>query len=192
MTAFFGNCSSFSGVQKVSGHEALDRTEQCCGVSLPTLRERGSAYEQLWTPDRLQAGYCELAHNYCRLGAIAEELAGFFDVTRGTINNWIASIPEFAAALREGRDLADARVARGLFARAMGYSHKVDRTVLHRGEERTISNMVCYPSDTQACIFWLRNRRRQTWCEKASTRAGGRVGFRRCARCRRRERAQCW
>jgi hypothetical protein len=35
----------------------------------------------------------------------------------------IAPIPEFAAALREGGDLADAIVARGLFARALGYSH---------------------------------------------------------------------
>jgi hypothetical protein len=29
--------------------------------------------------------------------------------------------------------------------------------------------MVHYPPDTQACIFWLRNRRRQTWCEKVAT-----------------------
>jgi hypothetical protein len=26
--------------------------------------------------------------------------------------------------------------------------------------------MVRYPPDTQACIFWLRNRRRQTWQAK--------------------------
>jgi hypothetical protein len=26
---------------------------------------------------------------------------------------------------------------------------------------------VRYPPDTQACIFWLRNRRRQTWQERA-------------------------
>ena len=117
--------------------------------------------------------YCELAHNYCLLGATAEELAGFFDVSRGTINNWIASIPEFAAALREGRDLADARVARCLFARAMGYSHKVERKMLHRGEERTISNVVHYPPDTHACIFWLRNRRRQSWREKLDLSEGG-------------------
>jgi hypothetical protein len=49
-----------------------------------------------------------------------------------------------------------------------GYSHKVDRTALHR-EERTISNIVKYPPDTQACIFWLRNRQRQFWGEKAAT-----------------------
>ena len=120
-------------------------------------------------PTAYKPEYCELAHNYCLLGATAEELAGFFAVTRGTINNWIAKIPEFATALPEGRDLADARVARCLFARAVGYSHKVDRTVLHRGEERTISNVVRYPPDTQACIFWLRNRQRRFWSEKAAT-----------------------
>jgi hypothetical protein len=123
----------------------------------------------LGRPTAYKPEYCELAHNCCLLGATAEELAGFFGVTRGTINNWIAAIPEFAAALREGRALADARVARCLFARAVGYSHKVDRTVLHRGEERTISNIVKYPPDTQACIFWLRNRQRQFWSEKAAT-----------------------
>ena len=127
----------------------------------------------LGRPTAYKPEYCELAHNYCLLGATAEELAGFFDVTRGTINNWIATIPEFATALREGRDLADARVARKLFARAMGYSHEVKRTVLHRGEERTVTNTVHYPPDTQACIFWLRNRRRQTWRESAASEAGG-------------------
>jgi transposase len=39
--------------------------------------------------------------DYCLLGATAEELAGFFDVTRGTINSWIANIREFATALLE-------------------------------------------------------------------------------------------
>jgi hypothetical protein len=77
----------------------------------------------LGRPTACQPGYCELAHNYCLLGATAEELAGFFGVTRGTISNWIPTIPEFAAALREGRDLADAKIARGLFACAVGYSH---------------------------------------------------------------------
>jgi hypothetical protein len=123
----------------------------------------------LGRPTAYKPEYCELAHNYCLLGATAEELADFFGVTRGTINNWIAKIPEFATARREGRDLADARVARCLFARAVGYSHKVDRTVLHLGEERTISNVVRYPPDTQACIFWLRNRQRRFWSEKAAT-----------------------
>jgi hypothetical protein len=50
----------------------------------------------LGRPTAYKPEYCELTHSYCLLGATAEELAEFFDVTRGTINNWIATIPEFA------------------------------------------------------------------------------------------------
>jgi hypothetical protein len=114
-------------------------------------------------PTAYKPEYCELAHNYCLLGATAEELAGFFGVTRGTINNWIASIPEFAAALREGRDLADGRIARCLYKRAMGYDHKVKRITECRGEEKTLTTELHFPPDTHACIFWLRNRRRRNW-----------------------------
>jgi hypothetical protein len=111
--------------------------------------------------------YCELAHNYCLLGATAEVLAGFFGVTRGTINNWIATHPDFSDAVYRGRAAADAVVVRALFERAKGFSHKVSRTTLYRGEERTITNTVSYPPDTQACMFWLRNRQRQYWQAKA-------------------------
>jgi hypothetical protein len=117
-------------------------------------------------PTRYKPEYRELAHNYCLLGATNAELADFFAVAERTIDNWIASVPEFAAGVREGRAVADARVARGLYDRAVGYQHTVERNVLHRGEERKITNTVRYPPDTQACIFWLRNRRRQTWQAK--------------------------
>ena len=63
--------------------------------------------------------------------------------------------------------MADARVARCLYERAVGYSCTVERTVLHDGEERTLKNVVHYPPDTRACIFWLRNRRRAAWSEKS-------------------------
>src|SRR5882757_9011299 len=110
--------------------------------------------------------FCELAHNYCLLGATNAELAGFLDVSPRTIDNWIASHPAFADAVREGRVVADARVARCLYGRAVGYSCTVERTVLHDGKERTLRNVVHYPPDTRACIFWLRNRRRETWGDR--------------------------
>jgi hypothetical protein len=39
----------------------------------------------------------------------------------------------------------DAVIARSLFDRAKGFSHKVTRTTLYQGEERTITNTVQYP-----------------------------------------------
>jgi hypothetical protein len=97
--------------------------------------------------------YNEQAHDHCLLGATNAELAELFAV----------GIPEFARAVRHGRAVADGRVARSLYERAVGFGLTVERTVLHRGEERKLTNTVHYPRDTQACIFWLRNRRRQDW-----------------------------
>ena len=107
--------------------------------------------------------YNEQARNHCLLGATNPQLAELFDVSSRTIDSWIASIPEFGKAVRDGRAVADGRVARSLYERAVGYRLTVERTVLHRGQERKLTNTVQYPPDTQACIFWLRNRRRDVW-----------------------------
>ena len=115
----------------------------------------------LYRPD-----YCELARNYCLLGATNEDLGSFFDVTSRTIDNWIAAHPEFATAVREARAVADARVAGCLYQRAVGHEHKVERTVWHLGKERTVDDTLYYPPDVRACIFWLRNRQPRLWNAK--------------------------
>ena len=120
--------------------------------------------------------YCELAHNYCLLGATNEVLANFFDVAPRTVDNWIATHPDFADAVYRGRAIADAVIVRALFERAKGFSHQVTRTTLYQGEERTVTNTVSYPPDTTACMFWLRNRRRRDWLEKSELRREEKVG----------------
>jgi hypothetical protein len=57
-------------------------------------------------PTSYKPEYIELAHNYCLLGATNEVLAGFFGVTRRTIQNWIATHPDFANAVYRGRAAA--------------------------------------------------------------------------------------
>jgi hypothetical protein len=104
-------------------------------------------------PTLYKPEYCGLAHNYCLLGATNEELAAFFEVTRRTVDNWIARHPDFAEAVRTGRVAADARVARCLYDRAVGWQHTVERTVMHCGKARTLKDVVRYPPDVQACIF---------------------------------------
>jgi hypothetical protein len=117
-------------------------------------------------PSSYSPDLCELAHNYCLLGATNDELAAFFGVSPRTIDNWIAVHPEFESAVKDGRVIADARVARGLYTRAIGYDRKVEREILHQGELRTLTSVVHYPPNPQSCIFWLRNRRRRTWRER--------------------------
>jgi len=76
---------------------------------------------------------CEQAHNYCLLGATNDELAEFFNVSPSTIDNWIARHADFGDAVRRGRVVADSRVARGLYDRAVGYDRIVERSVVIGG-----------------------------------------------------------
>ena len=109
----------------------------------------------------------ELARKFCLLGATNEDLAGLFDVAVRTVDNWIATIPEFAAAVQQGRDVADADVVQSLHSRATGYSYETEKIFHYRGEVRKVLHTVRCPPDTTACMFWQRNRRPQHWLEKA-------------------------
>ena len=112
----------------------------------------------------------ELARKFCMLGATNEDLADCFEVSRSTIDGWIAAIPEFAEGVRQGRAEADVAVVEKLYARAMGYSYETKKVLFCRGEPVTVPHTVHYPPDIRACIFWLRNRRPQYWLEKAAPR----------------------
>ncbi len=117
-------------------------------------------------PTLYRRDYCEVAHNYCLLGATNEHLACFFEVTSRTVDNWIATHAAFAAAVKAGRAIADAGVARGLYDRAVGYDRKVERTVWHDGRKHSVSDIMHFPPDVRACIFWLRNRQPRRWNDK--------------------------
>jgi hypothetical protein len=72
----------------------------------------------------------EIARNTCIVGATNESLAERFGVCRRTIDNWIATIPEFSDAVRQGREVADEAVVSALFARATGMEQKDDQGLL--------------------------------------------------------------
>jgi hypothetical protein len=106
------------------------------------------------TPD-----HADLARKFCMLGATDDDLARLLEAPRGTIDAWLAQVPEFAAAVKAGRDAADATVAERLYARAIGYSHEAEKIFNNKGEIVREPYTEHYPPDVSACIFWLRNRR---------------------------------
>ena len=121
-------------------------------------------------PPLYKAENAELARKFCLLGATNEDLAELFDVAVRTIDNGIATIPEFAVAVQRGRDVADADVVQSLHSRAIGYVCEAEKIFHYRGEVMKVPHTVHYPPDTTACMFWLRNRRRRDWLEKAELR----------------------
>lgn len=105
----------------------------------------------------------------CLLGLTNDELANRFDVHPTLIDTWISTVPEFRKAVWDGREGADAEVARALFLAAKGYEHPEDdiRSVPiggNSGSEIVITKTTKhYPPNDRAAQVILRNRQRARW-----------------------------
>jgi hypothetical protein len=118
-------------------------------------------------PASYRSDYAEQARKLCLLlGADDKDLARFFDVPLATLHDWLASVPEFATAVRAGKALADAEVADRLWRRALGYSHDAVRIFNHQGKALEVPYTEHYPPDTAACLFWLKSRQPGHWRDR--------------------------
>lgn len=129
--------------------------------------EKGCAPGPGRTPDYRDT-FPEQARKLCLLGAIDKDLAAFFDVTVGTIQEWKISHPEFLMALDAGKEQADAEVAERLFERARGYEHKAVKIFMPAGATEPVYAEYTerYPPDTAAASLWLRNRQPKRWRDR--------------------------
>lgn len=109
----------------------------------------------------------EQAKKLCLLGATDKDLAEFFEVCEKTINNWKQEYPDFLQSIKEGKQIADAKVAESLYKRATGYI-RTDYKFATEGGKITdqVEYEVLVPPDPTSAIFWLKNRRAQDWREK--------------------------
>lgn len=119
-------------------------------------------------PRSYKPEYAEQARKLCLLGATDVEVADFFGVTERTINRWKVDFPEFCHALKLGKEEADDRVEKSLYRRALGYSHEAVKIFANptTGAEQIVPYTEHYPPDTTACIFWLKNRKKEDWRDK--------------------------
>jgi hypothetical protein len=117
--------------------------------------------------ERLQ----EKTFDYDKIIKLAEhgltdaEIANILDINETTLNRW-KSDPEFLQALKKGKEVADSKVERALYEKAVGYSHEDLYITQFQGDiikEKIIKH---YPPSEVACIFWLKNRQRDRWKDK--------------------------
>lgn len=98
-----------------------------------------------------------------RYGYTDKQLADFFEVAEQTINNWKKKFPEFFESLKDSKAIADDRVEKSLYERALGYSCPDHKVFNNGGEPLVVPITKNYPPDTTAAIFWLKNRRPARW-----------------------------
>ena len=127
-------------------------------------------------PPKYRPEFAERVTDLCLLGATNEELAKVFGVTTPpSIAGWIP-VPNFREAIKQGRELADAQVARALYLKATGQwtqpavkiATKIE--ILPDGTEIKAEHIVPYvehfPPDTAAAFIWLKNRQPHRWRDK--------------------------
>jgi len=117
-------------------------------------------------PTKFQDDYPKQAYKLCLIGATDVQLADFFGVNPDTIYEWKKVHEEFSESLKEGKQIADGEVAKSLYHRAKGYSHKAVHISNYQGEITQTDIIKEYPPDTTACIFWLKNRQSEMWRDK--------------------------
>ena len=142
--------------------------------------EKGNKFaEGQGGPTKYKPEYVYKAYKLCLLGHTDEDLANFFEVDVATINRWKNDFPSFCESVREGKVVADANVAEGLYKRAIGFSYdevtfekidsKVHLEVTSAGDitkddaykKKVVTKMVV--PDPGAAMNWLSNRQKDQW-----------------------------
>jgi len=105
---------------------------------------------------------------WTRDGALDKEIADAIGVNPATICEWKNRFPEFAKALKRGKEVVDIQVENKLLSRAMGFDYdEVKEEYDDCGEliKRTVIKKKVLP-DTVAQFFWLKNRKPDVWRDK--------------------------
>jgi len=110
--------------------------------------------------------FAEQIYNLGLLGIPYERAIATLGFDHAMVAVWRAKFSEFDAAVKHGFDVADAMVARSLFHRAVGVKVVETKTAFDAksGQWYEHDVIVNVPPDTQAAIYWLRNRQPEFWC----------------------------
>lgn len=116
-------------------------------------------------PTAYDDAFAEQARKICELGATDQEIADFFEVDVRTVYRWKHDHDEFCQALKAGKDVADERVERSLYQKAIGYEQDEVKIFMPGGASEPVYApfRAKIAPDTTAAIFWLKNRRSQEW-----------------------------
>ena len=116
---------------------------------------------------------------WARDGLTDEQIAHNMGISPATLYNWRNAHVEILEALKKGKEVIDRIVENALFERAKGGNHPVKKIFKVRKEYFDEFGRKCYeealeeryedvyvPGDTTAQIFWLKNRKPETWRDK--------------------------
>lgn len=100
------------------------------------------------------------------------QVGDFFGVCKDTISEWKNRYPDLFAALKDWKKEADLKVEKSLYERACGFTVKNKKAVVvsdgHKSGSHVemVDELIQYPPDSTAMIFWLKNRKPEEWRDR--------------------------
>lgn len=120
-----------------------------------------------------------MLEGWARDGLTDEQLAENMQISASTLYEWKKKHSEISEALKKGKEYSDRLVENALFKKAVGFEKKIKKAVKIKevqykdgkkvGEKERIDfvdEVVYFPPDVTAQIFWLKNRKPEKWREK--------------------------
>lgn len=119
-------------------------------------------YEYWLTPEGLLK-----IEGWARDGLTDEQIAVNIGIGYSTLQTWKSKYQDIQDTLKRGKEVIDRQVENALLKRALGYEYeevkeKFEGNVM---TERTVTKKEVVP-DVTAQIFWLKNRKRETWADR--------------------------
>ena len=107
---------------------------------------------------------------WARNGLTDEMIAHNIGITTTTLYDWKKKYPQFAEAVKRGKEVVDIMVENALLKSAMGYSYDEITQEAHYNSEKEELEMAVtkvvtkhvQPNPT-SLIFWLKNRKPEAW-----------------------------
>lgn len=100
---------------------------------------------------------------WARDGLTDEQIAAKMGISHDTLYKYKKRYTEFAEALKRGKRVVDREVEKSLLNNATGYYY-TEQQVTNSGEVVTLEKYS--KPNTTAQIFWLKNRKPDTWRDK--------------------------
>lgn len=119
-------------------------------------------YQEWLTPEGLLK-----IEGWARDGLIDEQISEKMGINRRTLTDWKNKYDPISLALKRGKEVIDRQVENALLKRALGYEYEEIKEKFEGGvlTERTVTKKEVV-ADTTAQIFWLKNRKPDTWRDK--------------------------
>lgn len=122
--------------------------------------------------------FAMLCYNMRLLGASDTVIAAACDVALPTLQVWQEQHADFRRAYLYGGVPADAKVAKGMLQRAVGYSHPEEKIMVVKDTIVRVPTIKHYPPDVAAGTLWLTNRHKERWRNRLTQELTGSDGER--------------